>query len=139
MATALHVRQRGHYGPRTGHRVIVEPVKATAIAGGASFGLQVLPGDTLYLATVTLQNVQPGSNYWLARSATGAVLATGAQGGTAADIVLTAIPAVALADDVILRVRAYGATKWLPFETHAYLTRAGATIFVAQQPDTIGA
>ena len=113
--------------------------KAAPLGGGLQATLR-LATDVLFYTTVTLQNVQPGSNYWIASSANLAVtLASGTQGATSADIVISSIPALTNGQLITIRVRNYGTTKYQPYETQAALIRSGTLAYIVQTLDTIGA
>ena len=65
----------------------------SGIFGNAPEATQRAASDPYFYATVTLQNVEDGSEYWVAQaSSLSTVLAYGTQSGTD-DIVLTNIPA----------------------------------------------
>lgn len=86
---------------------------------------------------MTLQNVVAGSRYWVAQSSDPSnVIANGdAPGG---DIVISGIGALANPMLLTIRVRkGTSGTKYRPFETNAYLVKAGATAYISQQLDPV--
>ena len=66
-------------------------------------------------------------------------LASGTQGATSADIVISSIPALTNGQLITIRVRNYGTTKYQPYETQAALIRSGTLAYIVQTLDTIGA
>jgi hypothetical protein len=95
---------------------------------------QRLPTDPLFYATITLQNVVNGSDYWIAQNSDLTnVLASGTQAGSA-DIVLANIPAYANPMLFQVRVRKAG---YVPLTTFGNLVTAGSIVYVAQTADTI--
>ena len=139
MVVSLPLPQRG-YLSREHTKIITEAIKVQSIIGIGAYSQQIIAGvDVLYYATITLQNVQAGGIYWIAQSSNLTnVLATGTQGGTSANIVISNVPGLLLAETITVRVRGYGTIKYLPFETQAVLTRSGVSVFVSQVIDAIG-
>jgi hypothetical protein len=119
-------------------KIANENIKAQSIVGGTEYSVQTIAGDILFYSTLNLQNIQPNSNYYVARtSSTNISIAGGTQGSTSADIILK-IPAISISDNITIRVRGYGTNKYLPFETQAVLTRSGTTVYISQVVDAIG-
>lgn len=102
------------------------------------FGNQRLDTDPRYWTTLTLVNAAVGSAYWIARNADLTdVLASGSI-VSSDDLSIAEVPALANNELIVVRVRkGTSATRYVPFETYAYLQKLGTLVFVAQQVDTI--
>ncbi len=99
-----------------------------------SIGIQRLPTDPLFYATLTLDNIVVGSRYRITRASTGTQLATGVAAATTE--VLTGLPAYVNPMQVNITVRnASGSPVYKVFDTAAFLVKAGAAAYILQQID----
>jgi hypothetical protein len=117
------------------------------VAGGANSSVLALaaPGlifitwkvdNPISFANVTLENIVSGSRWAVFKTSTGSVL----DSGTAAATTVTSALIEKVADFTItVRVRkdSSGGARYLPFETNATFTGAGARVWVSQVPDTV--
>jgi hypothetical protein len=91
------------------------------------------------VVTVTIENVQDGSEYRLYNTDTSEVLATGTQSGSG-DITVSGVAYSGSDETLQLDVRkGSSVTNWRPFVTNATLTTNGANIYVIQTVDPINA
>jgi len=95
------------------------------------------PEDPLFFADVTIQNIAIGSRHWIAQASdTSNVLATGI--AASSEVLIVGVPAYENPMLLEIRIRnSSGAPTYKPYETHVYLSRAGATAYVAQIVDDI--
>lgn len=132
MAVSLPIPQRG-YISREHTKIISETIKPQSMIGIGAYSQQIVAGDTLFLSSLTIQNVRVGSQYWVAQTSNLAnVLATGTQAGAFTDIAISGIACLANPMQVTIRVRLAG---YQPFETQASINRSGATAYIIQSID----
>ena len=94
------------------------------------------------IVTVTLQNIVPGSVYYIYNTDTQAQIATGTASGTPIGDETTIDYPVSVAyteeTNITVNVRKSTASvKYLPYETGSTITSSGATVFIAQVIDTV--
>ena len=113
------------------------PAARGRIAGnlnGLSEGVFRLPTDPIYFFTLTLINIVVGSRYRVTRHDTGAELATGVAATTSE--VITGVSAYnePMLMDITIRL-ASGPPNYKIFDTSAYSTRLGTSVYVLQLLD----
>ena len=112
-------------------------------ANGQSFVRARLPTDPAGLTTLTLTNIAVGSRYRIERQGDGSLAtpAANAEGVAASSTVVISLDYYATGsanNDLRIRVRkASAAPKYQPLETLTTVFVGGASVFIAQVPDTI--
>lgn len=134
MTTVVIANQNVPWGVRHVGRVVNESIKFCSIVGSGSHSLQKLSTDSLYVTTLTLDNIIVGSRYRVTRRSTGAELATGVAADTT--VVITPFPVYEanMVVDIMIR-NASGATKYKPFAAAATMTEDGASAYILQVED----
>jgi hypothetical protein len=120
--------------------IFCRPASSKIIAAGGNFVATVKnPTDPLFYADIYLQNIVPGSRYWIAQASDLTnVLATGV--ADTAELTLENIPSYDNPMLIEIRVRnASGTPAYDPYKTYRYLAKEGITIYIAQVEDTVNA
>ena len=94
------------------------------------------PSDVLFTSTLSIQNAVVGSRYWIARAVNEAVIDSGTVVSSSFEVGNIAVYENPMLVKIRLR-NSSGASRYVPYETYAYVGRSGATAYISQILDVI--